>query len=161
MVKKYNYNFISCFVLVSNLAPRIKRRNRLRVFETRVLRGIFALIEGKWQEAGENCTMKSSIICSSDIIRMAKSRRMRWAGHVVLMTEMRNVYKIFVGKPKGKSLLRRPKRRRENNIKTHLREVGCESVGWVHLAQDRTDGGFFFTVTTLKYVAVSQWLVGQ
>jgi hypothetical protein len=56
------------------------------------------------QEVGENCIMRSCIICSSlDFIWMIKSRRVRWAGHVACMGERRNVYKILLGKPVGKS----------------------------------------------------------
>jgi hypothetical protein len=53
------------------------------------------------------------------------------------MGEMRNAYKILVGKPEGKRLRGRPTRRGEDNIKIDLREIGCEGVGWVHLGKDR------------------------
>jgi hypothetical protein len=52
----------------------------------------------KWREVGENCTVRSFITC---IIRMSKSRRMRWTGHVARMGKNRNVYMILVGKPEG------------------------------------------------------------
>ena len=67
---------------------------------------------------------------------MVKSRRMRWAGHVVRMGEGRVVHGVLVGKPEGKRPLGRPRRRWEDNIKMDLREVG--GVGdWMELAQDR------------------------
>jgi hypothetical protein len=55
---------------------------------------------------------------------MIKSWRMRWAGHVALVGEKRNVYRILVGKPEGKSPLGRPRRRWVDNIKIDLREMG-------------------------------------
>ena len=65
-----------------------------------------------------------------NIVRVVKSRRMRWAGHVARMEEGRGV-----GKPEGKRPLGRPRRRWEDNIKMDLQEVGCED--WMELAQDR------------------------
>jgi hypothetical protein len=56
-------------------------------------------------------------------IRMIKSTRMRWAGHVPRMGEKRNVYRILVGKPEGKRPLGRPRRRWVDNIKIDLRET--------------------------------------
>jgi len=58
-------------------------------------------------------------------------------GHVGHMGEMRNTYKIFVGKPEGMLSLRRPGNRWEDNIIMDLREIGWETVDWIHLAQDR------------------------
>jgi hypothetical protein len=76
--------------------------------------------------------------CSSpSIIRMIKSRRIRWEGHVVRMGEKRNVYRILVGEPKGKRPLGRPRRRWVGNIKMELREIGWDSMGWTDLAQDK------------------------
>jgi hypothetical protein len=63
------------------------------------------------------------IYASPDIIKVIKSRRMRWAGHVVRMGEMTNEYNILVGKPEGKKSLGRPRRRRDDNIRMDLREV--------------------------------------
>jgi hypothetical protein len=59
-----------------------------------------------------------------NIIRMIKSRRMRWAGHAARFVEKGNAYRILVGKPDGKTTLGRPGRRWEENIKIHLREIG-------------------------------------
>jgi hypothetical protein len=61
---------------------------------------------------------------SPSIIRIIKSRRMRWAGHVARMGEKRNSYRILVGKPEGKRPLGRPRRRWEDNIRMDLREIG-------------------------------------
>jgi len=68
---------------------------------------------------------------------MIKSRRMRWAGYVVRMGERRGVYRVLVGKPKGKRPLGRPRFRWEDNIKMDLQEVGCEGMDWIELAQDK------------------------
>ena len=65
-----------------------------------------------------------------------KSRRMRWAWHVALMGDRRGVFSVLVGKPEGKRLLGRPRRRRENNIKMALKEVGSAGMDWIELAQD-------------------------
>jgi hypothetical protein len=67
---------------------------------------------------------------SSDIIREIKSRRRRWAGHVVRMGEGRNVYRVLVGKPEGKRPLGRPRRRWEDGMKMDLRETGWGGGGW-------------------------------
>jgi hypothetical protein len=61
---------------------------------------------------------------------------MRWVGHVARIGEGRNVYRVLVGKPKGKRPLERPRHRRENGIKMDLRE-NCWGGEWIHLAQDR------------------------
>ena len=72
-----------------------------------------------------------------NIVRMIKSRRMRWAGHVARMEEGRGVRRGLVGKPEGKSPLGRPRRRWEHNIKMDLQEVGRGCGDWMALAQDR------------------------
>jgi hypothetical protein len=70
-------------------------------------------------------------------IRIIKSRRMRWAGHVARMGEKRNAYRLLVGKPEGKRPLGRPRRRWVDNIRMDLGEVGWDDVDWIGLAQDR------------------------
>ena len=72
-----------------------------------------------------------------NIVRVVKSRRIRWAGHVARMGEGRGVHRFLVGKPEGKRPLGRPRRRWEDNIKTDLQEVGGSSGDWMELAQDR------------------------
>jgi len=75
-----------------------------------------------------------------NIVRVVKSSRMRWAGHVARMGEGRGVHRVVVGKPEGKSPLGRPRRRWEDNIKMDLREVGGVETGWRWL-RIGTDGG--------------------
>jgi hypothetical protein len=77
-----------------------------------------------------------SFITSANIIRMIKSRRMRWAGHVTRMTVKRNVYRILVGKQEGKRPLGRPRRMWVCNNRIDLREIGWDGVDWIDLAQD-------------------------
>jgi hypothetical protein len=93
---------------------------RLRVFENRVLRRICGPkrdeVTGEWR----NCITMSFMLC---IIRVIKSRRLRWAGHVARMGERRGAYRALVGKLEGKRPLGRPRGRWEDNIKMGLREV--------------------------------------
>ena len=74
---------------------------------------------------------------SPNIVRVIKSRRMRWAGHMTRMGEERGVYRVLVGKPEGKRPLGRPRRRRVEYIRMDLQEVGCGHVDWIGLDQDR------------------------
>jgi len=62
---------------------------------------------------------------------------MRWAGHVARVGEWRGGYRVLVGKPEGRRLLGRPRRRWEDNIKMDLWEVGCGRMECIELAQDR------------------------
>jgi hypothetical protein len=74
---------------------------------------------------------------SPSIIRIIKSRRIRWAGHVARMGAKRNEYRFLVGKPEGKRPLGRQRRRWVDNIRMNLGEVGWGDVDWIGLAQDR------------------------
>ncbi|PNF32281.1 hypothetical protein B7P43_G16947, partial [Cryptotermes secundus] len=77
-----------------------------------------------------------NLYSSPSIIRMIKSKRIRWAGHVAQKGET-NAYRILVGKPEGKRPVGRPIRSWEDNIKMDLREVGWDGIDWIDLAQDR------------------------
>ena len=79
----------------------------------------------------------SDLYSLPNIVRVVKSRRMRWTGHVVRMGQGRGVYRVLVVKPEGKRPLGRPRRRWEDNIKMDLQEVGGGCEGWMELAQDR------------------------
>jgi hypothetical protein len=76
----------------------------------------------------------NNLYSSPNTVRVIKSGRMRWAGH---MGEGRGVYKVLVEKPEGRRQLGRPWHRWEDNIRMDLREVGCACVDWMELAQDR------------------------
>ena len=79
----------------------------------------------------------NDLYCSPNIVRVIKSRRMRWVWHVARMGEERGVYRVLVGKPEGKRPLGRPRRRWVDNIRMDLQEVGCGYMDWIGLAQDR------------------------
>jgi hypothetical protein len=99
---------------------------KLRMFENRVLRRIFGPkrdeVTGEWRKLHKE--ELHNLYLSSDIIRQIMLRRIRWAGHVARMGEKRKVYKVLVGKPEGKRLLGRPRRRWEDGIRINLREIG-------------------------------------
>jgi hypothetical protein len=75
-------------------------------------------------------------VYSSDIIRVMKSRSKRWVGNVARMGALRNIYKIFVGKPEGKRSRRRPMHRWEDIIRMDLGKIGWECVDWIHLVRN-------------------------
>jgi hypothetical protein len=92
-----------------------------------------------------------SLYSSSNIVRVIKSRRMRWVGHVARMGEWKGVYRVLVGRPEGKRPLGRPRRRWEDNIKMDLKEVGVDGANWIQLAQDRVQcRDFLSTVMNLR-----------
>jgi len=94
---------------------------RLRMFENRVLRGIF-WPKKEWRKLHNE--ELNELYSSPNVFRVVKSRIMRWAGHVTRMVERRGVYRGLVGKPEGKRQLGRTRRRWEDNIKVGLQEVG-------------------------------------
>jgi hypothetical protein len=104
-----------------------------------VLRRIFEPkrdeVTGEWRRL-HNQELRD-LYSSPSIIRMMKSKRMRWAGHVARMGEKRNAYRLLVVKPEGKRPLGRPRRRWVDNIKIDLLEIGWGGVDWIGLAQDR------------------------
>jgi hypothetical protein len=103
-----------------------------------VLRRIFG---PKREEEGSQRKLHNdelhNLYSSPNIVRVIKSRRMRWSGHVARMGEERGVYRISVGRLKGKRPLGRPKRRWEDNIKMEFREIGIDEANWILLARDR------------------------
>jgi hypothetical protein len=93
-------------------------QHRLRVFENTVLRRIFGPKreeDGSWRKLHND--ELHSLYSSPNVVRVIKSKRMRWAGHVARMGERRSVYRVLVGRPEGKRPLGRPSRRWENNIR--------------------------------------------
>jgi hypothetical protein len=108
------------------------------VFENRVLRRIFGPkrdeVTGEWRKM-HNEELRE-LYSSPSIIRIIKSPRTRWEGHVARMGEKRNAYRLLVGKSEGKRPLGRPRRRWVDNIRMDLGEVGWGDVDWIGLAQD-------------------------
>ena len=109
------------------------------MFENVVFRRIFGSrrdeVTGEWRRLHNE---ELNVLYSSpNIVRVIKSRRMRWAGHVARMGEERGMYRVLVGKLEGKRPLGGPRRRWVDNIRMDLQEVECRYVDWIGLAQDR------------------------
>jgi hypothetical protein len=101
--------------------------HRLRVFENRVLMKIFGPKreeDGSWRKLRND--ELHELYSSPNMVRVIKARRLRWAGHVARMGDGRGVYRVLVGRLKGKRSLGRPRRRWEDNIKLDLRERGVD-----------------------------------
>ena len=116
---------------------------RLKVFENRVLRRIFGPkrdeVTGEWIKL--HSEELNDLYTSTNNVRVKTSRRMRWAGHVAPMGEMRGVCSVLVGKPEGKRPLGRPRLRWEDNIKMDVQDmiVGVLNVSsWLRIG---TGGG--------------------
>jgi len=120
-------------------SPTLQEERKLRVFEKMVLRRIFGPrrneVAGEWRRL--HIEELNDLYSSPNIVRVIKSRRMRWAGHVARMDEETGVNRVLVGKPEGKRPLGRPRRRWVDNIRMDLQEVGCGYIDWIGLAQDR------------------------
>ena len=117
----------------------LNEERRLRVYENRVLRRISGPkrdeVTGEWWNLHHE--ELNDLYSSTDIVRVMKSRRMSWAGHVARIGESRCIYRVLVGKPEGKRTLRRPRLRWDNNIKIDLQELGYEGMAWIDVAQDK------------------------
>ena len=104
----------------------LREERRLRVLENRVLRRVFGpkrdAVTEEWRKLHNEELM--DLYSLPNIVRVVKSRRMRWAGHVTRMGEVRCVHRVLVGKLEGKSPLGKPRLRWEDNIKMDLQEVG-------------------------------------
>jgi hypothetical protein len=118
---------------------RLKEECKLSVFENRVLRRIFGPkrngVTGGWRKLYNEGL--HNLYSSPSIIRIIKSRRIRWVEHVARIGEKRNVYRLLVGKPEGNRPLGRPRRRWIDNINMDLLKIGVNVVDWIGLAQDR------------------------
>jgi hypothetical protein len=126
--------------------------HRLRVFENRVLRKIF----GPKREEDESWRKLHNdelhnLYSSPNIVRVIKSRGMRWARHVARMGEGKCAYRVLVGRSEGTRPLGRSRRRWEDNIKMDLGEIGINWANWIQLAQDRVQWrAFVNTVMNLR-----------
>jgi len=103
----------------------LREERKLRVLEKKVLKRIFGPrrdeVTGDWRRLHNE--ELNDLYCSPNIVRVIKSRRMRWAGHVVRMGEERGVHRVLLGKPEGRRPLGRPRRRWVDNIRIDLQEV--------------------------------------
>ena len=140
--KKYNihnYNFPVVLYGCETWSLTLREERRLRMFENRMLGRIFGPkreeVTDDWRKLHEE--ELNDQLCSPDIVREIKTRRMRWTGLVSLMGERRGVYKVLVVKPEVKRPLGRPRRRWEDNINMVLQEVGCGFMDCLELVQDR------------------------
>ena len=117
----------------------LREERKLRVCENMVLRRILGPtrdeVTGEWRRF-HNLEL-NDLYSSPNIVRVIKSRRMRWAGYVARMGEERVVYRVLVRKPEGGRSLGRPRRRWVDNIRMDLQEVGCGYMDWIGLAQGR------------------------
>jgi len=117
----------------------LREERKQRLFEKMVLRRIFGPkrdeVTGEWRRLYNE--ELNDLYSSPNIVRVIKSRRMRWVGHVARMGEENGVYMVLVGKPEGKRPLGRPRRRCVDNIRMDLQEVGCGHMDWIGLAQNR------------------------
>jgi len=108
-------------------SPTLREERKLRLFEIMVLMRIFGPrrdeVTGEWRRLHNE--ELNDVYSLPNIVRVIKSRRMRWAGHVAHMGEERGVYRVLMGKPEGRKPLGRRRRRWVDNIRMDLQEVGC------------------------------------
>jgi hypothetical protein len=152
----------ACYYSVQNILPvvlygcetwslSLGEEHRLRVSENRVLRKIFGREreeDGSWRKL-HNDELHSQY-SSPNIVRVIKSRRMRWVGHLARMGEGKVFTGFWLGGPKVRPQ-GRPRRRWEDNIKMDLREIGIDGANWIRLAQDRIQWrAFVNTIMNLR-----------
>ena len=117
----------------------MKEERRLRVFENMMLRRIFGPkrneVTGEWRELHNE--ELNDLHFSLKFVRVITLRRTKWAVQVARMGERRGVYRVLVRKPEGKRPLGIPRHRWEKNFKMDLQEVGCWTMDWIEVAQDK------------------------
>jgi hypothetical protein len=130
----------------------LREEHRLSVFQNRMLR-IFGPkrneVIGDWRKMHNE--ELHNLYSSPSIIRMIKTRRMRWREHAARMEQKINAYRIQMEKRDGRIPLGRPRRRWKENIKTGLGKIQWGGMNWIHLAQDRDQWrAFVNTVMNLR-----------
>jgi hypothetical protein len=128
-------NLVACLVNTERLISRKEQVEQHWFSQVRGSDTGFCDSKGEWRRLHNKELY--ALYSSPSIIRVMKSRRLRWAGHVARMGERGGVYRALVGKPEGRRPLRRPRRRWEDNIKMDLLEVGWGGMDWINVAQDR------------------------
>jgi hypothetical protein len=117
----------------------VREEHKLRMFENRVLRRIFGPkrdgVSGGWRKLHNE--ELHNLYSSPLIIRIIKSERMRWVGHVARMGPQKNMHTLLVGKLEGKRQLEKPRRKWADNIKMNFVEAGWVSVNWIVVAQNK------------------------
>jgi hypothetical protein len=95
-------------------------------------------IKGRKMDRGKKLRIDElhNLYSSPNIVRVIKSRGMRWAGNVARMEERGGVYRVLVGRPGGERPLGRRLRRQEDNVKLDLMEMGIDGANWIQLARD-------------------------
>jgi len=113
----------------------LREECKLRAFENGMPRRIFRPkmdeVTGEWRRLFKE--ELNDLYCSHNVVRVRKSRRMRWTEHVACMGERRGVYRVLVGKPEGKRPLGRPRCKWKDNIKMDVQEVGGPWNGLIGL----------------------------
>jgi hypothetical protein len=92
-------------------------------------------VTGEWRKLHNE--EPNDMYSLANIVRVVRSRRMRWVGHVARMGEGRGVHRVLMGRPEGRRPLGRPRHRWEDNIKMDIQEVGGDCGDWMERAQDR------------------------
>jgi hypothetical protein len=117
----------------------LREKHRLTLFENRVLRRLFGPkrdeVTGGWRK--HHNEELHNLHSSPNIIRIIKSRKLRWTGRVAQMEKKSNAYRILVEKPEGKRPIGRQRRRWVDDIQIYLRETEWVGMGWIDLAQGR------------------------
>jgi hypothetical protein len=110
----------------------MREDHRLRMCENRVLRGIFGPMrdEGTGDSRRLHDEELYDLYSSPNTIRVIKSRRMGWTGHVARMWDRRGKYRVLMGRPERNRPLVKHRRRWEDNIKMDLQEVEWEGTGF-------------------------------